>query len=133
MLKKVNFDLLTNKVTLFKGGVCALALVVIVTLPGCKSDDKSGFLFDVVDNASVNEQTGVYTITMRDGDVYNITKEDIEQTYDYPIDPMYEEPWCPKMLVDTGGELDDITNITSDSQYQEAIRSNDLVLVKRVR
>ena len=69
---------------------------------------------------------------MSDGDVYNIAREDIDQTYDQPFDPMFEESWNARELLDTGEELDDIVNITSDSQYQTAIQNDDFILIKRV-
>ncbi len=133
MLKIFNQDLFKNKLNLVRGGVCVLGLItMLVSTTGCKSNEHSAYNFEGAQSAIVNEDTGIYTITMSDGDVYNIAREDIDQTYDQPFDPMFEESWNARELLDTGEELDDIVNITSDSQYQTAIQNDDFILIKRV-
>ena len=114
--------------------VCASTfLLASILISGCNFTDlESNYLFDGVKEATVNEN--IYTITMNDGDTFTISREDLDSTYDYSYDPNIYEGWQPRILQDNHGEaLDDIFNVTSDEEFQNAQEDDDVVLVKRIQ
>ena len=122
------------KVKVVRTAVFTLSLVTAISsIAGCKDDKGSEYIFDGVQNATVDENSGIYTITMNDGDIYHISKEDIDSTYDYDYDPYIYESWCPRELNNNDGDLDSIDKITSEQQMKNATEDNDVVLVKKIQ
>ena len=112
--------------------ICALSLVtVLASLSGCKSNEESAYIFDGV-QATVDKDAGIYTITMSDGDVYHISREDLDSQYDFEYNPDIYEFWIPMELNDTSTQLDSISEITSDLQMKSATEDGDVVMVKRI-
>ena len=119
------------KVRVVRTAVFTLSLVTAISsIAGCKDNKSSEYIFDGVQNATVDENSGIYTITMNDGDIFHISKEDIDSTYDY--DPYIYESWCPRELNNNDGDLDSIDEITSEQQMTKATENNDVILIKKI-
>lgn len=134
MVQKGNLSLCKSNSRMKLMVFCASTFLLAPTLiSGCNSTDlESNYLFDGVKEATVNEN--IYTITMNDGDTFTISREDLDSTYDYSYDPNIYEGWQPRILQDNHGEaLDDIFNVTSDEEFQNAQEDDDVVLVKRIQ
>lgn len=113
--------------------ICALSLVtVLASLSGCKRNEESAYIFNNMQEATVDEDTGIYTITMHDGEIYNISREDLDSQYDYEYDPDIYEFWIPMELKDASTKLDSISEINSNLQMKSATEDGDVVMVKRI-
>ena len=122
-----------SKLKLVRTSVFTLSLIAAAaSIVGCKNHKDSAYIFDVVQNVKIDEDNDIYIITMPDGEVFNISREDIDSTYDYEYDPYIYENWTLRELNDTNTEIDSINKITTEQQMKKKAKDNDTVLIKRI-